>query len=116
MSPYFKRTFEYFDVPEEVQAGFWNYFMYGWEPGSFGMAILRNDFAEAVLRAHPALKLDHLKDIAKWFYNTRLPDAFGTEENIRAWKELSNEQRKEIMIDLKLCQTVFDVLRDVPGA
>jgi len=116
MSPYFKRTFEDFAVPEEMQAGFWNYFMYGWEPGGFGMAILRNDFCAAVIRAHPSLSADHIRDIAKWFYNTRLPDAFWDEEKIKAWKALSNEQRREIMIDLKLCQSVFDVLRDVPGA
>lgn len=112
----FKITLEEYDVPVEMQDAFWNYFMYGWEPGGFGMAILRNDFFEAVCRAHPSLTSEHLRQIARWFYNTRLPqEAYGSDEKIEEWKALSNEQRKEIMEDLKLCPTLFDVLRRTPG-
>lgn len=116
MSAPFKASFDEFDVPIEMQEGFWNYFMYGWEPGSFGMAILRNDFRDAVCRAHPALSAEHLREIARWFYNVRLPDAYGSNEKIESWMSLTNEQRREIMEDIRLCPTVFDILRTVPGA
>jgi hypothetical protein len=112
----FKRTLEEYNVPLEMQDAFWNYFMYGWEPGSFGMAILRNDFFAAVCHAHPSLTAEHLRDIARWFYNIRLPGAaYGSDEKINAWKKLTDEERKEIMEDLRLCPTLFDILRSVPG-
>lgn len=89
--------------------------MYGWDPGGFGLAILRNDFCDAVCRAHPALSSETLRGIAKWFYNTRLPDAFGSDEKIKEWKMLTNQQRREAMEGLGLCPTVFDILRTIPG-
>lgn len=111
----FKSTFEPFSVPLEVQEALWNYFMYGYEPGGFTTAVLRNDFASAITRAHPSLTSENLRDIARWFFNVRLPDAFGTQEKIDAWRSLTNEQRQEIMEDHRLCATVFDILRGVPG-
>lgn len=116
MSLAFAASLDEFSVPVELQEGFWNYFMYGWEPGSLGLAILENDFCAAVCRAHPSLSAEHLRHIAKWFYNTRLPrSAYGSAKNILYWKSLSDEQRREIMEDHKLCPTVFDVLRATPG-
>ena len=109
-------TFAVYTVPGELHEAFWHYFMYGWEPGGFGMAVLENNFIEAVLRAHSSLTADHLRDIARWFLNTRLPDAYGSEEKVKAWIALTDEQRQEIMESLRLCPTVFDVLRAVPGA
>lgn len=112
----FIESFSGFGVPLELQEAFWNYFMYGLEPGGFGMAILRNDFVDAVCRAHRSLTADHFREIALWFSNTRLPrDSYGSDDNIEKWKRLSNEERRIIMEDLKLCPTVFDVLRGVPG-
>lgn len=109
-------TFAIYEVPGEIREAFWHYFMYGWEPGGFGMAVLQNDFAGAVMRAHPSISVEHLRGIALWFYNVRLPDAYGSEEKVRAWIALTDEERKEIMESLKLCPTVFDILRAVPGA
>lgn len=112
----FKVTLDEYAIPVEMQHAFWNYFMYGIEPGGFGMAILRNDFADAVVRAHPSLTAEHLRQIARWFYNTRLPaDAYGSHEKIEAWVALSDERRREIMEDRGLCPTLFDVLRRTPG-
>lgn len=115
MPELFRTTFAHYAVPEEMQSAFWNYFMYGWDPGSFGRAALRNDFANAVLRAHPSLSVDHLREIARWFKNTRLPDAYGSDGKIEAWQSLSNETRREIMEDLHLSPTLFSILRSVPG-
>lgn len=112
----FKLTLDDFAVPLEMQEAFWNYFMYGWEPGSFGMAILENNFFDAVLHAHHALSMDHMRGIVQWFHNTRLPRAaHGSIEKVEAWRKLSDNQRKEIMEDLRLCPTLFDILRRVPG-
>ena len=116
MPPLFYNTFdEYYDIPKELQEAFWLYFRYGIEPGGFGMAVLRNDFIESVLRAHPVLQSKNLKDIARWFSNTRLPkDAWGSTEKINNWIHLPDDDRREIMEELKLCPTLFDILRSVP--
>lgn len=114
--PQFKATFENFAVPEEMQDAFWNYFAYGIDPGSFGMAILRNDFFDAVIRAHRALTSEHLRNISRWFLNVAPKIAFGSEEKIKDWKALSDEERRDIMIEWRLRPTEFDILRGLAVA
>ena len=116
MHQQFKETFEYYKVPEEMQEAFWNYLAYGIDPGSFGMAILRNDFFDAVVRAHRTLSSDHLRSISKWFLNVAPSIAFGSEEKIKEWKALSDEERRDIMIELRLRPSEFDILRGIAVA
>lgn len=117
MSVPFRATFQFFDIPEEIQNSLWYYFMYGIDPGGFGIAILRNDFCNAVCKAHVSLTSNHLRHIAIWFMNTRLPeDSHGSGEKIKQWQSLTDDQRRAAMEDVGLYPTLFDVLRSVPGA
>jgi len=109
--PQFKATFDHYDVPEEMQEAFWNYFAYGLDPGSFGMAVLRDSFSEAVVRAHRALTAKHLRHIAKWLYNIPMKQAYGSDEKVTAWKLLTDEERRDIMIELRLRPDEFEILR-----
>ena len=116
MHPQFKATFDHHDVPVEMQEAFWNYLAYGWDPGSFGVAILRNDFAGAVLRAHRALTAECFRSIAIWFANVPPPMAFGSDAKIEAWKALTDDERRDIMIEHRLRPSVIDVLKGIAVA
>ena len=111
MHPQFKATFDGYDFPVEMQEAFWNYFAYGLHPGSFGTAILRNDFMRAITTFHPALTSKTLRDIGLWFLNTPLPDAFGSIESIENWVLRTDEERRDIMIEYGLRPSEFDILR-----
>jgi len=113
--PQFKSTFDGYSVPEEMQEAFWNYLAYGWDPGGFGMAILRNDFSGAVLRAHPALTSENLRHIAKWLSNSPPPASFGSDTKISEWQALTDEERRDIMIEYRLRPSVIDVLMGAPA-
>ena len=44
---------EEYEMTVDMQEAFQRYFDYGFEPGSFGMAVLSNDLVGAVLYADP---------------------------------------------------------------
>lgn len=111
MHPQFKETFLHSDFPVEMQEAFWNYLAYGWDPGSFGMAILRNSFMDAVARAHRALTAEHMREIAVWFANVPPPMSFGSDAKIEAWKALTDDERRDIMIEYRLRPSVIDILK-----
>jgi hypothetical protein len=110
--PQFADTFlaYYHNVPDELVSGFWNYFAYGIEPGSFGMAVLCNDFVNASCRAHPSLSVATFRDMAKWLINHAPPGSWGNEDNVIAWCRKTDQERLDIMIEYKLRPGEFDIL------
>lgn len=115
MHPQFKQTFNNYEFPEEMQEAFWNYLAYGWDPGSFGTAILRNNFMDAVARAHRHLTAECFRQMAVWFANVPPPMSFGTDAKIEAWKALTDDERRDIMIEYGLRPSVIDVLMGTPA-
>ena len=112
MHPQFDDTFlHYGNVPDELKHGFWNYFAYGIEPGSFGMAVLCNDFINASCRAHPALTVATFRDMAKWLVNCAPSGSYGNEETVIAWCRKSDQERLDIMIEYRLRPSVVDILK-----
>ena len=115
--PQFKETWNYYkEVPLEMIDGFWNYLAYGLEPGSFGMAILRNDFMDAVCRAHPNVTSLGMRGMAKWWMNVAPPGSYGSREAITRWIAKTDEERRDIMIECKLRPSEFDILRGLAVA
>lgn len=111
MHPMFSDTFEYYGrVPIEIREALWNYFAFGFEPGSFIRAVLENDFSRAVTTAHSLLPVESLRQLAKWLGHYAPYKSFGNRERVNAWVELTNEQRRDIMIEHGLRPGVFDVL------
>lgn len=113
--PQFLLTFRDFDVPEEMKEAFWNYFAYGWDPGGFGMSILKNDFINAVCRAHPVLSVENLRHIAKWLINYAPTGSFASAENVKSWITKTDEERRDIMIEYQLRPSVVDILKGAPA-
>ena len=109
--PQFDSTFEHFsNVPYELRDGLWNYFAYGFEPGSFGMAVLCNDFINAACRAHPSLPANTFRDMAKWLLHHAPVDSWGNEEKVIAWCRKTDQERMDIMIEYRLRPHEFDIL------
>lgn len=116
MHPQFKATFEHYDVPVEMQEAFWNYLAYGLSPGSFGVAVLDNDFCSAVCRSHPALTTGHLRHIAKWLMHFAPANSYGSSIRRQAWMEKTDDERREIMIECGLRPSVVDILKGIAVA
>jgi hypothetical protein len=111
--PQFKDTFSlYGGVPEGVQVSLWNYLAYGLEPGSFVRAVLENNFLMAATRA------DHvseqcLKSLAIWVINKMPYGSHGNAEAMQSWMAKTDEERLDIMIEMRLRPGVIDILRGV---
>lgn len=73
-------------VPHHMRDGFKLWIEKGIEPGSFGMAILTNNLAEAFGRADHINK-PNIGTIVSWFYNFAPSACWGSEENISSWPD-----------------------------
>jgi hypothetical protein len=71
-------------IPEHTEAAFRRYFEHGFEPGSFGMAVLRNDLFEAVMRADRENR-DSIGNIVYWLAETAPDGSWGNEEIVLGW-------------------------------
>lgn len=112
--PQFVGTFDHYPaVPVEIIDALWNYFAYGFTPGSFTVSILCNDFMGAACHAHPSLTTYTFRDIAKWLINTAPYGSYGNAQAYRDWLKKTNEERLQIMIDRGLRPHEFDILRGV---
>jgi hypothetical protein len=68
----------------DMQEAFQRYFDYGFEPGSFGMAVLCNDLTGAVLRADHWNK-QMLPGTVQWLVNNAPHGSWGSPEIVRDW-------------------------------
>jgi len=88
-------------VDEDMKEAMWLYMCHGIDPGSFGMAVLQNDFMTAALAAHPALPSSAFKGLAQWLRFMAPACSYGGETEVKYWKSLTDEQRRDIMIEHK---------------
>lgn len=117
MHPQFNDTFAYYDsVPDAIREGLWNYFAYGISPGGFCMHVLNNNFFGAIGSADHSWNGNSFKHLVKWIEQYAPPRSYGNVENIRVWQRLTDDERRDIMIELKLRPGEFDILRGVAVA
>lgn len=79
-------------VPEHTHEALMNYFNNCWEPGSFLMAVLRNDLMTASFKAD-TVNRPMLAEIAAWVYHNAPNGSWGSEEAIRGWLEKNEYQQ-----------------------
>jgi len=112
------RTFEKWDVPKEFAEPFYNYLVWGFRPGGCFEAILANDFAKAIQRSHPLNTVEAYKALVGWIYDTVPDEAYGSYEKVKAWCDITPEQRRLILEDCMLVypekEEVILILKDVP--
>jgi hypothetical protein len=109
--PQFKETFGYFsDIPDLIQESLWNYIAYGLPPGSFMEAVLKNDFIAAMSRADSNWSGRSLKDLARWIDKYMPYYLRCSEESMKNWARRTDEERRDIMIEIGLRPGEFDIL------
>ena len=89
-------------VPEHTHEALQNYFNNGWEPGSFLMAVLRNDLIEASFRADH-INRDNLANIAEWIYHNAPRGSWGSTEVVRDWLQggvAFQQHQKQRLVDI----------------
>ena len=74
----------YSGLPSALQYGMRLYLERGILPGSFLVAVIRNDFMQATLRAD-ATNQPLLRSIALWFSNHAPRESYGSPETAQAW-------------------------------
>lgn len=107
----FIRSFDDLEIiAEDFKDSLWLYMCYGLEPGSFGMAVLTNDFMGAALGAHPAVPASMFKGLAQWLKFMAPYQSYGSEQQVKKWQSFTDDQRRDIMIECHLRPSVFEVL------
>lgn len=71
-------------TPEHTKEAFIRYFEYGFEPGSFGTAVLANDLFRAAAVADSQNK-KMLADIVMWIANNAPEGSYGNYDIVNDW-------------------------------
>lgn len=114
--PWFMDSFgPYMNISTDFRESLWLYMAYGIEPGGFGMAVLHNNFYEAVNRAHRMLSADTFRDLSNWLSNCAPQGSFGDITTVSQWINRTDDQRRDEMIKTHLRPSVVDVLKGAPA-
>ena len=73
-------------LPVEMRDGARDYVERGLQPGGFMLAVLRNDFIDAVTRADP-INRACLHDWAMWLWNEAPSKCWGSAAKVENWIE-----------------------------
>ena len=94
----FYETFVTYNVPKEFADPIFNYFVHGFQPGSFFTALLANDFVGAMCRSHPANTVEGLKMLSVWLQNTGLKTrAWGDYDTVDRWLGMDEGLRRALL-------------------
>lgn len=94
----FYETAEEWDVPDGYAEAFFNYLVYGLEPGSFFNAVLANDMYEAMIRSHPNNEVRLLGNLMKWINSMELRGiAWGDYDAIANWVKMDEASRRALL-------------------
>jgi len=98
-------TFKRWDVPNEYAQPFYNYLIYGYNPGSFFTSVLANDFAGAIQRSHPSNSIEALKQLTGWIYECMPRESFGSYDAVNVWSIKEDDERRAILEQHNLIYT-----------
>jgi hypothetical protein len=94
----FYQSFAHWDVQREFAEPIFNYFVYGYSPGSFFTALLANDAVGALCRSHPANTVEALKALCNWLENSRLRGvAWGDYDTVDRWLRMDERMRRAVL-------------------
>jgi len=98
-------TFDQWEVDEEYSEVMYNYLVHGFEPGSFFISVLANDFMGAINRSHPGNTVSALKRLVGWIRDYMPPTAWGSYGAVKAWVDLDTRERRQILEEHSLIYT-----------
>jgi hypothetical protein len=91
------QTFKTWRVPKDFADPMFNYLVYGYQPGSCFTSVLANDFSGAIMRSHPANTIQAFKALAGWINDCVPSMARGSYDEVEAWTNLSDRQRRAVL-------------------
>ena len=110
--PAFVNTFSNLDgVSVNIVTGLWNYLAYGFPPGSFLHAVIIDSFTRTMMSADYSWDHVGFKNLSLWLCSSAPAQAWGSPDAMAGWVKLSNEERRDIMIQYKLRPGVIEVLK-----
>lgn len=92
-------------VPREYFDPLYNYLVHGFEPGSFWVAVLANDWHRAISSSHPSNTIEHLKMTSGWIHDAFPVESYGGYKNIKSWMDLDAIDRRMILEECRLIYT-----------
>jgi len=96
----FFETFNYYPVGTEDQIELYNFFIKGWEPGSFHRSMFANDLSGAASHSHVGNCWENIMAVMKWLKAYVPAQYWGNSAAIDNWRLIGNEARKRVCIDL----------------
>jgi len=93
------------EVDREYFEPVYNYLVHGYEPGSFWIGVLANDFFAAMQSSHPGNQIPALKRAAGWIRDSLPSQSYGSWDNVKSWLKLTKAQRRQILEDHGLIYT-----------
>jgi hypothetical protein len=90
-------TFKHWSVPKDFADPMFNYLVYGYQPGSCFTSVLANDFSGAIMRSHPGNTVTAFKALAGWINDCVPSMARGSYDVVKAWTNLSDNQRRAVL-------------------
>ena len=97
----------------------YNYFVFGYQPGSFLTALLANDARDMIAHSHPSNSIEAMKSVVTWLNGELISGiGFGSYPAVKKWLAMTPKKRRRILEDLNLIyseeQEIMMVLKDEP--
>jgi hypothetical protein len=92
-------------VPRDYFDPLFNYLVHGFEPGSFWVSVLANDWHRAISSSHPSNTIEHLKMTSGWIRDAFPVESYGGYQNIKSWMALEPTDRRLILEECRLIYT-----------
>lgn len=106
----FEDSCNYRGVPIEWQEILYNYFVNGFQPGSFFTSVLANDLIGAANHSHVMNTWSAITCTCKWINDSAPDEAYGSYNAIIHWLSLTAEKRRAILEKKQLLSTAWDIL------
>jgi hypothetical protein len=92
-------------VPRDYFDPLYNYLVHGYEPGSFWLAVLANDFMRAIQSSHPSNTVESLKHTVGWIQNSFPQESYGNIFMVEDWIRRSGHDRRLILESARMIYT-----------
>jgi len=96
-------------IPPHTQEALAGYLIHGLPPGGFLTSMLLKELENAVFKADIANK-PAFADIFKWVVWEAPIESWGTDEIMQKWMDLTDGQRREILVKNNLVNSVFEII------
>jgi hypothetical protein len=92
----FLDTFDLYPMYDDWEQELYNYFILGFQPGSFHTALFANDLTMTALESHPPVRWAWIQAMCKWNFANAPAGSTGSYENVARWLDKTAVERRII--------------------